>query len=58
MLGENTEEGREKFIAELEDIHALFQEFVAEFRPDMDLETVATGEAWFGRRAIELNSLI
>ena len=55
MLGENTEEGREKFIAELEDIHALFQEFVAEFRPDMDLETVATGEAWFGRRAIELN---
>lgn len=55
MFGENTEEGREKFLAELEDIHALFQEFVAEFRPDMDLETVATGEAWFGRRAIELN---
>ena len=54
MLGENTEEGREKFLAELEDIHALFQEFVAEFRPDMDLDKVATGEAWFGRRAIEL----
>ena len=54
-FGENTEEGREKFKEELEDIHALFQEFVAEYRPEMELEKVATGEAWFGRRAIELN---
>ena len=28
LLGENTDEGREKFQQELEDVHALFQEFV------------------------------
>lgn len=53
-LGENTEEGREKFIEELEDVHALFQEFVVGNRPDLDIETVATGEAWYGSRARSL----
>ncbi|XOV81828.1 MAG: protease SohB [bacterium] len=53
-LGENTEEGREKFIAELEDVHALFQEFVVGNRPDLNIEAVATGEAWYGTRAINL----
>jgi serine protease SohB len=55
LLGENTEEGREKFQQELEDVHALFQEFVVENRPEMDIATVATGEAWYGSRALELN---
>ena len=55
VLGENTEEGRQKFTEELEDLHALFQEFVNEQRPGVELEKVATGEAWYGRRAIELN---
>lgn len=55
LLGENTDEGREKFREELEDVHALFQEFVAENRPELDIETVATGEAWYGKRALELN---
>ena len=54
-FGENTEEGREKFQQELEDIHALFQEFVVDNRPEMDIDTVATGEAWYGSRALELN---
>jgi len=54
VLGENTQEGREKFIEELEDVHLLFQEFVAENRPDMDLGAIATGEAWYGRRALDL----
>jgi serine protease SohB len=54
LLGENTEEGREKFREELEDVHALFQEFVAENRPELDIEAVATGEAWYGKRALEL----
>ncbi|MEM7099763.1 MAG: protease SohB [Pseudomonadota bacterium] len=53
-LGENTEEGRQKFIEELEDVHELFQEFVAENRPAVDLDVVATGEAWYGRRAVDL----
>lgn len=54
VLGENTQEGRDKFLEELEDVHALFQEFVADFRPGLELERVATGEAWFGKRALEL----
>ena len=55
VLGENTEEGRRKFTEELEDLHSLFQEFVTDKRPGVDLRKVATGEAWYGRRAIELN---
>ena len=55
VLGENTEKGRQKFIEELEDTHSLFKEFVAEFRPQVDLEKVATGEVWFGRRALDVN---
>ncbi|WP_290699259.1 protease SohB [Amphritea sp.] len=55
VLGENTEKGREKFIEDLEDTHSLFKEFVTEFRPQVDMETVATGEVWFGRRALAVN---
>ncbi len=51
MLGENTEEGREKFKEELEDTHVLFKEFITKHRPQVDIETVATGEIWFGQRA-------
>ena len=39
----------------MEDLHSLFQEFVLDKRPGLDLEKVATGEAWYGQRAIELN---
>lgn len=52
-MGENTEEGRQKFLEELEDVHNLFQEFVGEYRPQLDMDTVATGEAWYGRRALD-----
>ncbi|MEJ2090418.1 MAG: protease SohB, partial [Gammaproteobacteria bacterium] len=53
VLGENTEEGRRKFIEELEDIHALFQEFVGSRRPALNMEEVATGEVWYGQRALD-----
>lgn len=55
MFGENTPEGREKFQSDLEEIHALFQHFVAEYRPKLDIAKVATGEVWFGQRALDLN---
>ena len=35
-------------------MHGLFKEFVAENRPTVDIERIATGEAWYGKRAIEL----
>ena len=53
VFGENTEEARAKFLEELNDIHAMFQEFVGEFRPGLDLEAVSTGEAWAGQRALD-----
>ena len=55
LFGENTDKGREKFIDELEDTHRLFKEFVSDNRPSVSIEEVATGEAWFGVRALERN---
>lgn len=54
LFGENTDEGREKLREQLEETHRLFKSFVAENRPDLDLERVATGEYWHGQRAVEL----
>lgn len=54
MFGENTEKGKEKFIEELEETHLLFKGFVSEHRPSLDLNKVATGEHWFGTKALEL----
>ncbi|RRJ84883.1 protease SohB [Aestuariirhabdus litorea] len=53
MFGENTDKGRQKFMEELEDTHGLFKEFVSEHRPQLDMEKIATGEVWFGKRALE-----
>lgn len=55
VLGENTEEGRQKFTEELEEIHALFQEYVNERRPALNMAEVATGEVWYGERALARN---
>ncbi|GEK46030.1 protease [Bisbaumannia pacifica] len=52
VLGENSEEGREKFVEDLEHTHELFKAFVAERRPALDIEAVATGEIWYGRDAL------
>ncbi len=53
MLGENTDKGRAKFVEEIEDVHRLFKEYVVAHRPALDLAKVATGEAWYGQRALE-----
>jgi len=55
MFGENTEKGKDKFIEEIQDTHLLFKEFVAQARPAIDIDKIATGEVWFGKRAIEHN---
>ena len=54
IFGENTEQGREKFIEDLQDTHQLFKSYVAERRPQIDIDKIATGEVWFGSRALEL----
>jgi serine protease SohB len=54
VFGENTEAGRAKLREELEEIHALFRSFVQGRRAQLDLDKVATGEAWLGSKALEL----
>ena len=54
VFGENTEAGRAKFQEEIDDTHELFKSFVAENRHGLDLAKVATGEHWFGARALAL----
>jgi serine protease SohB len=51
VLGENTEEGREKFKQELAETHVLFKQFVSENRPSVNIDEVATGEHWYGTQA-------
>ena len=55
MFGENTEEGKAKFEEELQQTHALFKHFVEKYRPQLNIEKVATGEHWYGRDALDLN---
>lgn len=55
MFGENTEKGREKFVEELEETHQLFKSFVQEYREQVDIDKVSTGEIWFGKQALDIN---
>ncbi|MGP9567362.1 protease SohB [Halomonas sp. AOP5-B2-8] len=52
VLGENTEEGKDKFLDDLENTHRLFKHYVAERRPTMDIDSLATGEIWYGSEAL------
>jgi serine protease SohB len=54
MFGKNTDEDRAKLKEELEDVHSLFKEAVLKYRPDLDLEKIATGEHWYGSQALAL----
>ncbi len=54
IFGKNTDEDRAKLKEELEDVHSLFKGAVSKYRPDLDLDKIATGEHWYGTRAIEL----
>lgn len=54
IFGENSEQGREKFREELEEVHQMFKGFVKEHRSELDIDKVATGEYWYGTKAKEL----
>lgn len=54
MFGENTDKARAKHLQDVEDVHALFKQFIVEHRPALDIDRVATGEYWYGARALEL----
>ena len=54
ILGKNTPEGRAKFQQELEETHGLFKAYLQRYRAQLDLDTLATGEHWYGEQALEL----
>lgn len=54
LLGENTDKGRQKMQADVDDIHSLFKSFIEQHRPQVNIDQVATGEHWQAIRAIEL----
>jgi serine protease SohB len=54
LFGENTDKARAKFQQDLDDTHRLFKTFVTEHRPALDVDRVATGEYWYGTRALDL----
>ncbi|WP_313043935.1 protease SohB [Acinetobacter sp.] len=55
MFGENTAEGKAKFEEELQQTHNLFKHFVEKYRPQLNVDKVATGEHWYGQDAMDLN---
>ena len=55
VFGENTDKAREKFQADIDDIHVLFKDFVSSNRPIVAIDEVGTGEFWFGQRALKIN---
>jgi serine protease SohB len=54
VFGENTREDRARMQREIDDTHELFKDFVREHRPQLDIASVATGEHWYGRRALDV----
>lgn len=48
MFGENTAEGKAKFEEELQQTHILFKHFVEKYRPQLNIDKIATGEHWYG----------
>lgn len=54
LFGENTDKGRKKCVEELEEIHHFFKKHIAEYRPQVDVHAIGTGEHWIGKKALEL----
>lgn len=55
VIGENTDEGREKFKQDLQDTHDLFKSHVSQYRPELAIDKVANGDIWYGTEALNNN---
>ena len=55
MFGKNTDQDRARFSEQMEETHALFKDFVAEHRTQIDIQKIATGEHWLGKKALQLH---
>jgi len=54
VFGENTPEGKQKFLDDLEQTHQLFKAYVKRCRPQLDIDKVAKGDIWYGEQALAL----
>jgi serine protease SohB len=54
LLGENTDKGRKKCLEELEEVHQAFKQYIASYRPYVDVDAIGTGEHWLAKKAMEL----
>jgi serine protease SohB len=52
-FGEITQKGRDKVKEDVEDMHALFKQWVKDHRPSVDIDRISTGETWVGVKAKE-----
>lgn len=53
-LGEITDKKKAKFQEQIEEVHTLFKDHVQKYRTSVDLNVVATGEYWYGIKALEI----
>lgn len=52
MLGKTTEEGKKHTTGQLKTIHEQFKEMVISYRPQVDIQQVATGDYWTAKTAL------
>lgn len=54
LMGENTEEGKQKHVADLNAIHQRFKALVSLHRTELDIDAVSEGDFWLAEDALEL----
>lgn len=55
LFGENTDAARAKFREELAEVHQSFKNHIVRYRPNVEINQIATGEYWLGERARDLD---
>lgn len=53
LFGENTSKGRKKMEAQAISAHEILKALVKQFRTDIDIDTVSTGDFWLASEAIK-----
>lgn len=56
-FGEITQRGRDKVKEDVEEMHAIFKDWVKQHRPAVEIDGIATGETWIGLQAAERNMI-
>ena len=54
LFAENSDKARKKFKEDLEKIHQAFRDYVFQYRSQLDIDQVSTGEHWLAKDAYDL----